>query len=115
MTNKLMNDQSAVSPVIGVILMVAITVVLAAVVVILVMNLADTQSQVAPQISMLDNGDSSYTVSHATPKLVYEDLTISGCDTVPTGDVLAGDTWLDCDTGHVTVTYVPMNQLIYQG
>jgi len=47
----LQNDDEAVSPVIGVILMVAITVILAAVIATFVLGLGDQVSQTAPQAS----------------------------------------------------------------
>jgi len=49
---KLFNDDSAVSPVIGVILMVAITVILAAVIASFVLGLGDTAGDTAPQLSV---------------------------------------------------------------
>jgi len=48
---KLFDDDSAVSPVIGVILMVAITVILAAVIATFVLGLGDQVSDTAPQAS----------------------------------------------------------------
>ena len=48
---KLLNDDDAVSPVIGVILMVAITVILAAVIATFVLGLGEQVSQTAPQAS----------------------------------------------------------------
>jgi flagellin-like protein len=49
---KLLNEDDAVSPVIGVILMVAITVILAAVIASFVLGLGDQASQTTPQASM---------------------------------------------------------------
>ena len=58
---ELFHDDGAVSPVIGVILMVAITVILAAVIASFVLGLGDTASQSTPQASLsfdyTDNGD----------------------------------------------------------
>jgi flagellin-like protein len=48
---QLINDDDAVSPVIGVILMVAITVILAAVIATFVLGLGDSLSNTAPQAS----------------------------------------------------------------
>ncbi|WP_277543501.1 type IV pilin N-terminal domain-containing protein [Haloarcula laminariae] len=48
---ELLSDDSAVSPVIGVILMVAITVILAAVIASFVLGLGDTAGDAAPQVS----------------------------------------------------------------
>lgn len=49
---KLFYDDDAVSPVIGVILMVAITVILAAVIASFVLGLGDSTSSTAPQVSV---------------------------------------------------------------
>jgi len=57
---KLFNDDDAVSPVIGVILMVAITVILAAVIASFVLGLGDQASEATPQASFsfdYDSGD----------------------------------------------------------
>ena len=60
--NDLLTDEDAVSPVIGVILMVAITVILAAVIASFVLGLGDT-SEPAPQV----NFDYDYTSEELTP------------------------------------------------
>ena len=54
---KLLQDDDAVSPVIGVILMVAITVILAAVIATFVLGLGDNLSNTAPQASFSCEGD----------------------------------------------------------
>jgi len=56
---NLYNDNDAVSPVIGVILMVAITVILAAVIATFVLGLGDSVSNTAPQASFSFDYDSS--------------------------------------------------------
>ena len=56
---QLINDDDAVSPVIGVILMVAITVILAAVIATFVLGLGDSLSNTAPQASFDFNQDSN--------------------------------------------------------
>ncbi|WP_254274021.1 type IV pilin [Haloarcula marina] len=67
---RLIHDDDAVSPVIGVILMVAITVILAAVIATFVLGLGDNLSNTAPQASFSfdfeDNsgGDDSLTIVH---------------------------------------------------
>ena len=65
---KLFNDDDAVSPVIGVILMVAITVILAAVIASVVLGLGDSASEQTPQASFsfdYDNGGSpELTITH---------------------------------------------------
>ncbi|WP_262176536.1 type IV pilin N-terminal domain-containing protein [Haloarcula laminariae] len=54
---ELLRDDDAVSPVIGVILMVAITVILAAVIATFVLGLGDSLSNQAPQASFTCEGD----------------------------------------------------------
>lgn len=63
---ELFTDDSAVSPVIGVILMVAITVILAAVIGSFVLNLGGSLQQTAPQASFgFDyNGTTDVTITH---------------------------------------------------
>ncbi|SFR99984.1 flagellin N-terminal-like domain-containing protein [Halomicrobium zhouii] len=67
---KLINDDDAVSPVIGVILMVAITVILAAVIASFVLGLGDQAQQTTPQASFSfdytqdDAGDDTLKVTH---------------------------------------------------
>ena len=61
-------EERAVSPVIGVILMVAITVILAAVIGTFVLGLGDSVGQTAPQASLKatasTSGDGSFTIQH---------------------------------------------------
>jgi flagellin-like protein len=62
---QLLREDDAVSPVIGVILMVAITVILAAVIGTFVLGLGSQVSQTTPQASFtFDNGSSSLSVTH---------------------------------------------------
>jgi flagellin-like protein len=64
---QLFTDDDAVSPVIGVILMVAITVILAAVIATFVLGLGDQVSQNNPQASFsfsYDSGTGDLTISH---------------------------------------------------
>jgi flagellin-like protein len=66
---ELFTDDSAVSPVIGVILMVAITVILAAVIGSFVLNLGGSLQQNAPQASFgfdYDTDNSNVTITHET-------------------------------------------------
>jgi flagellin-like protein len=64
---ELFTDESAVSPVIGVILMVAITVILAAVIGSFVLNLGGSLQQTAPQASFaFDYEDQNVTITHET-------------------------------------------------
>jgi len=65
---QLLNDDSAVSPVIGVILMVAITVILAAVIATFVLGLGEQVSETSPNASFTfdyDEGNSSVTITHS--------------------------------------------------
>ena len=62
---QLIQDDDAVSPVIGVILMVAITVILAAVIASFVLGLGDSAGDKAPQVSVsCDLGSSPPTMDH---------------------------------------------------
>ncbi|WP_256289232.1 type IV pilin [Halobellus inordinatus] len=66
---RLFTDDSAVSPVIGVILMVAITVILAAVIGSFVLNLGGSIQQSAPQASFgfeYDEATNNTTITHET-------------------------------------------------
>ena len=64
---QLFTDDSAVSPVIGVILMVAITVILAAVIGSFVLNLGGSLQQSAPQASFgFDYNDTAVDITHET-------------------------------------------------
>ncbi len=102
----------AVSPVIGVILMVAITVVLAAVVFTIVSQLS-TDQEPTPTLSMSQKGD-VLTVVRVVGDVSWDQLTVSGCTgTVPTvGDVTAGDELTGCgDT--VKIVHTPSNSLVW--
>ena len=76
---ELFTEDRGVSPVIGVILMVAITVILAAVIGAFVLGLGDQASNTAPQASFSfdydDDGDGNVTVTH------------EGGDTIPDGEL----------------------------
>jgi len=111
------NDE-AVSPVIGVILMVAITVVLAAVVFVLVSNLGDS-SEDAPDISFSkDSSEHTLTVVKADAGSDWADFSAGGCasDTPTNGAVGAGDvvtitaTTFPCT---YTLTHDATNTLVY--
>ncbi len=99
---QLLNDERAVSPVIGVILMVAITVILAAVIGTFVLGLGDQVQSTTPQASFgfdqstteIDSGDfTSLTVTHETGD------TIDASDLSVTVD---GKTAYGVDAGNVT-------------
>jgi len=81
---SLIQDDDAVSPVIGVILMVAITVILAAVIATFVLGLGDSLSNQAPQASFTCND---------TGALIHD-----GGDELDTQYVYAGGTVLDNGT-----------------
>ncbi|RDZ35262.1 MULTISPECIES: type IV pilin [Haloferax] len=91
----LFNDDSAVSPVIGVILMVAITVILAAVIGTFVLGLGDQVSETSPQASFdfdYNSTSGNLTITHESGTSIDADsVTISG----PVDD--NGDTWADID------------------
>ncbi|ELZ82517.1 flagellin-like protein [Haloferax elongans ATCC BAA-1513] len=90
---ELLADDDAVSPVIGVILMVAITVILAAVIGTFVLGLGDQVSQTAPQASFsfdyTDNGATdNLTVTHDSGEAINADnvnLTAGSSFTAITG------------------------------
>jgi flagellin-like protein len=101
---ELFTDDSAVSPVIGVILMVAITVILAAVIGSFVLNLGGSLQQNAPQASFgFDySDDGNVTITHETGDSVSsaqlnatssESLNYTNSDRFDSisGDVSAGD------------------------
>jgi len=72
---ELFTDDSAVSPVIGVILMVAITVILAAVIGAFVLNLGQGVQQTAPQASFnFDYTNDSVDVTHETGDSIEANL-----------------------------------------
>ncbi|QIB75186.1 type IV pilin [Halogeometricum borinquense] len=71
---QLFTDESAVSPVIGVILMVAITVILAAVIGTFVLNLGGSVSQTTPQASFgFDYNSNNATITHETGDTIDAD------------------------------------------
>jgi len=115
---QLLNDDDAVSPVIGVILMVAITVILAAVIATFVLGLGDNLSNTAPQASFnfegSGNASSDVTITHAGGASIVSDrlsitaggstavsspafessdtdVTAGSTETVPDGDISSGD------------------------
>ncbi|MBX0323891.1 type IV pilin N-terminal domain-containing protein [Halomicroarcula sp. F13] len=83
----LINDDDAVSPVIGVILMVAITVILAAVIASFVLGLGDQAQQTTPQASFSFDYESS---SHSLGGTTYDgylDVTHDGGDSISIDEV----------------------------
>jgi flagellin-like protein len=88
---QLLSDDDAVSPVIGVILMVAITVILAAVIATFVLGLGDQVSNTAPQASFSfdwdgssgDTSGSNLTITHnGGDTLEVDNVNITGTDDV---------------------------------
>ena len=128
----LRNDEEAVSPVIGVILMVAITVVLAAVVFVLVTKLSGSGNQNTPVIGFGfdDSNARTATVNSAPNSISWGDITVTcsaGTAAAETADgtaitihdpnttttVAAGDVVSGCDAGAtLTLTYIPSNGII---
>ncbi|WP_251328312.1 type IV pilin [Haloplanus pelagicus] len=85
--NQLLTDDRAVSPVIGVILMVAITVILAAVIGTFVLGLGDQVSESAPQASFSFDFDSgNVTLTHEGGETLESgNINVSGDDTATGG------------------------------
>lgn len=124
-------EDEAVSPVIGVILMVAITVVLAAVVFILVNDLGES-GESAPEMAFTkDNAARNITVVKAptgNDEIVYVDGLKWGGDCAvkgingnpgaptPAATVEAGDRlWVDCLADQtITFTHVATGTVVYQ-
>jgi len=75
---KLLDSDNAVSPVIGVILMVAITVILAAVIATFVLGLGDSLNNQAPQASFDFNPGSNEIVHDGGDELDGSTLSLSG-------------------------------------
>ncbi|WP_135302535.1 type IV pilin [Haloarcula amylovorans] len=80
---QLINDDDAVSPVIGVILMVAITVILAAVIASFVLGLGDQAQQTTPQASF----SFDYEKDSGASNDGYLDITHDGGDSISTEEV----------------------------
>ncbi|MFC6955451.1 type IV pilin N-terminal domain-containing protein [Halorubellus litoreus] len=94
---NLFADEDAVSPVIGVILMVAITVILAAVIGAFVLGIGGSQEQV-PQASFSFEGTSgnAYTITHEGGDTITTalDIKVDGSDDGDwSADISAGDTY----------------------
>lgn len=107
-------DEHAVSPVIAVILMVAITVVLAATVFVLVSDIGGKNPPAAQITWNKDVSAKTLTVSSAADSHYHwSDMTVTGCTAPTTGNVTAGNTLTAC-AGHVKISYKPANALIYE-
>ncbi len=119
-------DEEAVSPVIGVILMVAITVVLAAVVFVLVSDMGgDTQDQ--PKASFQTDksgaGGDIRIVKISNGPIAVSDVTATGgtCQlkdaggtNKTTGNLAAGDYWDCAADGSVSIVHTATDTLLYR-
>ncbi|WP_136717885.1 type IV pilin [Halorientalis salina] len=109
---QLLSDDDAVSPVIGVILMVAITVILAAVIATFVLGLGEQVSSTAPQASFsfeYNDGDSELSVTHdGGGTIAGSNLYFRGQinnDTSVSNNIKSGKTWADLvSSGVSTIT-----------
>lgn len=135
--NKLVGseEERAVSPVIGVVLMVAITVILAAVIAAFVMDMGDDLGESAPTPSMSvdENGDvelshdggdsfdlSDVTIQDIDGSIDDDKISVSGDDGIEGDDeydVSAGDT-ITIEDGEaneeITVVHEPSDSIIYE-
>lgn len=115
---KFIEGEEAVSAVIGVILMVAITVAIAATVYVYVSGMIGTSPQSTPSIQFVkDDVHDKLTVASADPiDIQWADLNLSctGSTTLvypSSGYVLAGNEITNC-SGTISVRYVPTNTLL---
>ncbi len=103
---EFVTEDRAVSPVIGVILMVAITVILAAVIGTFVLGLGDSVQQQSPSASFGfdygDNASAGVTITHEGGDSIDGDTlntSIDGTDVASGGDYgYDGDSWADVDS-----------------
>jgi flagellin-like protein len=95
---QLLRDDDAVSPVIGVILMVAITVILAAVIATFVLGLGDSVSDTAPQASFSFDWDGSTNSPGAL------EIRHSGGDTLDAGNLFVRGNYGDTN-GNIDVPW----------
>ena len=130
---KFVDEEEAVSAVIGVILMVAITVAIAATVYVYVSGILGTSPDVTPSIQFQkDNADKTLTVAQADPlNLDWDNINItvdiaySGIDAKWTATGYSGSAaptaWGGVNAGHrlefsaacnVTLTWTPTNTLL---
>ncbi|MBX0302846.1 type IV pilin [Haloarcula salinisoli] len=98
---QLIQDDDAVSPVIGVILMVAITVILAAVIASFVLGLGDSAGDAAPTLSVECNVANDYINHTGGDELNGDELTLQNGDggTINSGTYNAGDQLANSSTG----------------
>lgn len=114
MSDSLFDQDRAVSPVIGVLLMVAVTVILAAVIGTFVLNLGGgVNENVKAGASVSVTEDEEVKVTWNSNQNANElDVSITGCDTASTTLVSVGESWTsstscsDGDTAVVLVTAI---------
>lgn len=111
---KLRQDTDAVSPVIAVVLMVAITVVLAATVFVLVSDIGNPNPG-SPSINFdKDSAGGNLTViSVSHTGLEWTAFDVQGCTGVPGDTVTSGDVITGC-AGDVFVRHIESESLVYQ-
>lgn len=107
----------AVSPVIGVILMVAITVILAAIVFVLVSNLAEESPTQTPHITMLSDGRGNYTVQSVSQELPWDEVLLTG-GCMPVGTIeefIHAGNEIHCNPGvKLTIVHRPSDSIAYR-
>jgi flagellin-like protein len=108
---ELFTDDDAVSPVIGVILMVAITVILAAVIGAFVLNIGGSQEK-APSASLdFQNTSEGIKITHASGEPLKQEQTtvkVNGNDnSLPQTEFGAGDVFYVHNNGSIAVDTVP--------
>jgi flagellin-like protein len=112
---RILSDDDAVSPVIGVILMVAITVILAAVIATFVLGLGEQVSSTAPTASFTfeyneddSGGTGVLTITHDGGDAVKaNELYIRGQDSEPSGNSKNVNVrWLDVDSSSATISAI---------
>ena len=131
---KFVDEEEAVSAVIGVILMVAITVAIAATVYVYVSGILGTSPDVTPSIQFQkDNADKTLTIAQADPlnldwdnvnitvdSIAYSDINAKWSSTAYTGNK-APAAWGQINAGNrlefsgacnITLTWVPTNTLL---
>ena len=120
---KFIMDDDAVSPVIAVILLVAITVVLAASIWFIVNGMTGTQEKTPNVVCTVDNANDKLIVSSAERGVAWDDITITYTEgatltnstSFTDKDVTAGDyITVSGLTGNVEITFVyePSNSII---
>lgn len=125
--NTMLNDDRGVSPVIGVILMVAITVILAAVIGTFVLGLGDSLSDSTPQAQLnADFTNGNVTIEHrGGDTIATEDITVNydGSATTNTsfpGQFGVGDSHEFITDGNaqsgdtITIIHNPSDSILYE-